>query len=135
MGDFKKLRVWEESCRFADRVEQMARQLPQPDRQWAFDQLVRAAHSIHENIAEGWGFDTDPQRLKYCRQGLSSGNECEDQLLALDRKGLLSDSFTTLPAEARSLCAQLAKLKQRLEDSVARSRGATRRRRKNTTED
>jgi four helix bundle protein len=127
MGDYKKLRVWEAACRFADRVEQMARQLPQPERRWAFDQLVRAAHSIHENIAEGWGFDSDPQRLKYCRQALSTGNESEDQLLALDRKGSLLGAFATLPQEARSVCAMLGKLKLRLEDSVAKAR-ATRRR-------
>jgi four helix bundle protein len=122
MGDFKKLRVWGDACRFADRVEQMAKKLPNPERQWAFDQLVPAAHSIHENIAEGWGFDTDPQKLKYCRQALSSGNECEDELLALERKDLVTGGFSTLPKEARSVCAQLAGLKLRLEESIAKSR-------------
>jgi four helix bundle protein len=126
MGDFKKLRVWQEACKFADRVEQMARQLPQPERTWAFEQLVPAAHAVHENIAEGWGFDTDPQRLKFCRQALSTGNESEDQLLALDRKDLLGQ-FVTLPNEARSLCAMTAKLKMRLEDSIAKSRPSRRR--------
>src|SRR5690242_9176153 len=110
MGDYKKLRVWVEACQLADRVEQMARQLPQPDRQWAFEQLVRAAHAIHENLAEGWGFDSDPQRLKFCRQALSTANETEDQLLTLERKELLLGPFTTLPAEARSVCAMLASL-------------------------
>ena len=123
MGDFKKLRVWKDSCTFADRVEEMAHLLPQPQRRWAFGQLVRSAHSIHENIAEGWGFDTDPQRLKYCRQALSSGNESEDQLLALERKNLLRDSFVTLPGEARSVCAQLASLKMSIEDSIKKRRG------------
>jgi four helix bundle protein len=120
MGDYKKLRVWEEACNYADRVERMARQLPQPDRRWAFDQLVRAAHAIHENIAEGWGFDTDPQRLKYCRQALSTGNESEDQLLALERKGLLIGEFAALPREARSVCAMLGSLKLTLEAAVAK---------------
>src|SRR5215217_2044451 len=119
MGDFKKPRVWADACRFADRVEQMARQLPQPDRGWAFDQLVPAAHSIHENIAEGWGFDSEPQKLKFCGQALSTANESEDELLALERKGYLSEPFVTLPGEARSVCAQLASLKMRIEDSVA----------------
>ena len=123
MGDYRKLRVWKDSCEFADRVEEMARQLPQPDRRWAFAQLVRSAHSIHENIAEGWGFDTEPQRLKYCRQALSSGNESEDQLLALQRKQRLGGSFETLPNEARSVCAQLASLKMRIEDSIRKKRG------------
>lgn len=122
MGDFKKLRVWQEACKFADRVEAMARQLPQPERGWAFDQLVPAAHAIHENLAEGWGFDSDPQRLKYCRQALSTGNESEDQLLNLERKDLLGLDFESLPAECRSVCAQLGALKIRIEQSVAKSR-------------
>ena len=124
MGDYKKLRVWDESCRFADRVEQMAKQLPQPERRWAFEQLVPAAHAIHENLAEGWGFDTDPQRLKFCRQALSTGNESEDQLLALQRKDLLVDNYASLPAEARSICAMLGSLKLTIEDSIARERGS-----------
>jgi len=127
MGDFRKLRVWADSCRFADRVEQMARQLPQPDRGWAFDQLVPAAHSIHENIAEGWGFDSDAQKLKFCGQALSTGNESEDELLALERKGFLEEPFATLPREARSVCAQLASLKMRIAESVAKSRSRRRR--------
>jgi four helix bundle protein len=127
MGDFKKLRVWVDACRFADRVEQMARELPQPDRGWAFNQLVPAAHSIHENLAEGWGFDSEPQKLKFCGQALSTGNESEDELLALERKGFLQSAFATLPKEARSVCAQLATLKMRIEESVARSRARRRR--------
>lgn len=127
MGDFRKLRVWVDACAFADRVEQMARQLPQPERGWAFDQLVPAAHSIHENIAEGWGFDSEAQKLKFCGQALSTGNESEDELLALERKGMLADRFEALPKEARSVCAQLAALKMRLEESVAKSRTRHRR--------
>ena len=130
MGDFKKLRVWQEACKLADRVEGMARQLPNPERRWAFDQLVPAVHSIHENLAEGWGFDTDPQRLKYCRQALSTGNESEDELLALERKDLLLGDYRTLPKEARSVCAMLAMLKQRIEESIAKSRAAKRRRKR-----
>ena len=126
MGDFKKLRVWTDACRFADRVEQMARGLPQPDRRWAFDQLVPAAHAIHEIIAEGWGFDSDAQRAEYCRRALSSGNETEDELLALTRKALLADNYRTLPAEARSVCAQLASLKMRIDESIAKARAARR---------
>jgi four helix bundle protein len=122
MGDFKKLRVWADSCVFADRVEAMAYALSQPHRQWAFDQLVPAAHAIHENLAEGWGFDSDPQRLKYCRQALSTANESEDELLALERKAMLTGDFAKLTLEARSICAQLASLKQRIEASIAASR-------------
>ncbi len=109
MGDYKKLRVWEESCRFADRVEQMATELPQPERRWSFEQLVPAAHAIHENLAEGWDFDTHPQRLKFCRQARATGNEREGQLLARHRQDLRVNDYASLPTEVRSICAMLGK--------------------------
>ena len=40
-------------------------------------------------------------RLKFCGQALSTGNESEDERLALERKGYLSEPFVTLPREAR----------------------------------
>lgn len=119
MGDFRKLRVWQHACRFADEVEAMVMTLPYQQRRYALDQLVPAAHAIHENIAEGCGFDSDRQLLKYARQALSTANESEDELLALDRKNLLGQSVSLL-GEVRSVCAQLAKLIRKLEIDVAR---------------
>jgi four helix bundle protein len=119
MGDYKKLRVWQQACVFADDVERLVMTLPAQQRRYALDQLVPAAHAIHENLAEGCGFDSDRQLLKYARQALSTANESEDELLALDRKNLLGNSVS-LPEGARSLCRQLAKLIRRLEIDVAR---------------
>lgn len=119
MGDFRKLRVWQQACAFADEVELMAKSLPTQQRRYALDQLVPAAHSIHENLAEGCGFGSDRQLLKYARQALSTANESEDELMAFDRKQLLGN-HPSLLAEARSICAQLAKLIQKLEIDVAR---------------
>ena len=119
MGDFRKLRVWQQSCAFADEVERMVKTLPVQQRRYALDQLVPAAHSIHENIAEGCGFGSDRQLLKYARQALSTANESEDELMALDRKQLLGKHVSLLD-EARSICAQLAKFIEKLEIDVAR---------------
>lgn len=118
MGDFKKLRVWQLSCELADDVEKMAHGLPNSMRARVFDQLVRAAHSIHENIAEGSGFDSDRQLSKYLGQALSSANETEDELLEIDRKGLLGE-FGGLPRVARSVCAMLAVFKEKVDGSIA----------------
>ena len=128
MGDFKKLRVWHEACKLSDRVEALARTLPKPERGWAFDQLVPAAHAIHENLAEGWGFPSEQQRLKYCTQALSTTNETEDELLALERKNLLSGGYETLVEDARRVGAMLGALQNRIEDSIAKARAAGKRR-------
>ena len=117
MGDFKKLRVWTLSCELADDVERMAHELPNPMRARVFDQLVRAAHSIHENIAEGCGFDSDRQLSKYLGQALSSANETEDELLEIQRKDLLGQ-YEGLPRVARSVCAMLAVFKEKVDGSI-----------------
>jgi four helix bundle protein len=121
MGDYKKLEVWQLACAFADRVDDLIGTLPAVQRARALEQLGPAAHAIHENLAEGCGFDSDPQLLKYTRQSLATANESEDELLALDRRALLGD-FSDLLETVRRICAMLAKLRQRLEIDVARSR-------------
>ena len=121
MGDYKKLEVWRLSCAFADRVDDLIDTLPAVQRNRALLQPGPAAHAIHENLAEGCGFDSDPQLLKYTRQSLATANESEDELLALDRRDLLGD-FTDLLETVRRLCAMLAKFKRRLEVDVERGR-------------
>src|SRR5438067_1886302 len=86
MGDYKKLRVWQEACEFADKIEEYVDRLPAPIRTRHGDQLCRASSSIHENIAEGCGLNSDRQLLKFLRQALGSANESEDELLALQRR-------------------------------------------------
>jgi four helix bundle protein len=124
MGDYKKLEVWQLACQFADRVDELIDTLPTVQRERALGQLGPAAHAIHENLAEGCGFDSDPQLLKYTKQSLATANESEDELLALDRKALLGD-FADLLDTIRRICAMLAKLKRRLEIDVARGRQRT----------
>jgi four helix bundle protein len=91
------------------------------------DQLRRAADSIHEAIAEGCGLGSDRQLLKYLRIGLGSANECEDELHALNRRGLLLDDELELITIARRLCAMLASFIKRVSGDVARAEGRQRR--------
>ena len=130
MGDYRKLRVWQAACEFADNVHRFSSGLPQPERSYAWEQLLPAADGIHENIAEGCGFNNDRQLLKYARQALSTANESEDELLALERRGFIGDEDQELLVRARSVCAQVAAFIQRLEADVARAAGSRKRRRK-----
>ena len=91
MGDYKKLRVWQEACVFADCVAEFVETLPRHLRDRAREQLVPAAAGIHENISEGCGLNSDRQLLKFLRQALGTANESEDELLALDRAGYLPE--------------------------------------------
>lgn len=120
MGDYKKLRVWQMACEFADKVERLVEQLPSPVRARAMNQLVPAAHAIHENIAEGCGFDSDAQLAKYLRQALATANESEDELLALNRRQLLTGDNTSLLQDVRRICAILAVFRRRVDDSLGR---------------
>jgi len=120
MGDYKKLRVWQLACEFSDGVHEFVGRLPEPVRGYALEQLVPAADGIHENLAEGCGFNSDRQLLKYSRQALATANESEDELLALERRGYFHEADRSLLAQIRSICAMLAVFIRGLEAAVDR---------------
>ncbi|HET9426476.1 MAG TPA: four helix bundle protein [Gemmatimonadaceae bacterium] len=122
MGDYKKLRVWKEACDFADRVSTLVDTLPRHVRDQAREQLVPAAAAVHENIAEGCGLNSDRQLLKYLRQALGTANESEDELLALDRAGHVTDQYRHLLDDVRRLCAMLAVFIRTVETSESQPR-------------
>jgi len=62
--DYHKLEVWALACELSDRVVLLVDQLGNRIRASKADQLLRAADAIHENIAEGCGFNSDPQLAK-----------------------------------------------------------------------
>jgi four helix bundle protein len=117
MGDYKKLEVWKFSCQLALDVERFLDHLPERTRIRHADQLCRAVNSIHENSAEGCGLNSDRQLLKYARQALGSGNETEDELLAMQRRGHLKEAHLFLLTDARRVCAMLAGLIRRIDSS------------------
>ncbi|MEO5568779.1 MAG: four helix bundle protein [Gemmatimonadaceae bacterium] len=127
MGDYRKLDVWKLACQFSDKVQDLARRLPPEERKWATEQLVPAARAIHENIAEGCGLNSDRQLNKFLRQALGTANECEDELLTLERRNLLSDADLELLADIRRICAMLAVFIRRVDESLAGQRPPRRR--------
>ena len=122
MGDYKKLRVWQEACVFADCVAEFVETLPRHLRDRAREQLVPAAAGIHENISEGCGLNSDRQLLKFLRQALGTANESEDELLALDRAGYLPERYQHLLEKARRICAMLAVFIRTVEASATKPR-------------
>jgi len=60
---------------------------------------LRAVDAIHENIAEGCGFNSDPQLAKYLRQARGSADETQDELKTLTRRGFITPEFEDLLAK------------------------------------
>lgn len=108
MGDYRKLDVWKLSCRLADEAHEFAKHLGGNVRLDVDQQLLPALDSVHANIAEGCGLNTDRQLVKHLRIALGSANEAEDELLTLQRRGHLGDQHLGLVQDAKRLCAMLA---------------------------
>jgi four helix bundle protein len=115
MGDYRKLEVWMLGSELSDRIALVVEGLPARIRAGKGDQIMRAADSIHENIAEGCGLNSDRQLAKHLRISLGSANEVEDELATLNRRGYLKEKDKDLIPATRRLCAKIAKFIQRLE--------------------
>jgi four helix bundle protein len=115
VGDYRKLEVWKLACDISDRVDALYLELPARVQRGLGEQLVRAADSVHLNISEGCGLNTDAQFAKHVRQALGSANELEDGLLRLERRGLLPehrrDLLDDVPVLRRKLGALLKRLR------------------------
>jgi len=122
MGDYRKLEVWKLAVSVSDRVDALVRRLGHRDRTGLGDQLVRAAESIHLNIAEGCGLNSDSKLARHVRIGLGSANELEDGLAKLDRRQLLQSEDEQLLVDATLLRRKLGALLRR----VAGARGLRR---------
>jgi len=114
MGDYRKLEVWKLAVSVSDRVDALVRRLGRRDRTGLGDQLVRAAESIHLNIAEGCGLNSDTQLARHVRIALGSANELEDGLGKLDRRRLLEPDDATLLVDATLLRRKLGALLRRV---------------------
>jgi four helix bundle protein len=62
-----------------------------------------------KNIAEGCGFNSDPQLAKYLRQARGSADELQDELETLARRGLILSGFEDLLPAAQVLCRKLSR--------------------------
>ena len=114
MGDYRKLRVWQLASSISDRVNHLFEQLPPRVQKGLGDQLVRAADSIHLNISEGCGLNSDAQLARCTRMALGEANELEDGLARLEARSLIPQEHATLPADATVLRKQLGAFLKRL---------------------
>jgi len=88
---FKQLFVWQTSVAIAVRMIALSDQLIAKRRYALADQLVRAACSVPNNIAEGQGRSTTRDRRHYLVQARGSLYELDTQLEILKQAKLAKD--------------------------------------------
>ena len=101
---FRHLFVWEASVDLAARMIGLADQLIARRRFALADQLVRAACSVPNNIAEGQGRFTTADRRHYLVQARGSLYELETQLEIMKRARVAKDVTGVREAIAQIEC-------------------------------
>ncbi|MCM8525147.1 MAG: four helix bundle protein [Lentisphaeraceae bacterium] len=87
MGDYKDLKVWQESMDLVEDIYRLVKVLPKEENYALSDQMRRAAVSIPSNIAEGQNRNTHKEFVQFLYIALGSASELETQLLICQRLG------------------------------------------------
>ena len=111
MGNFKELKVWQQSKELAVNIYQLTNKGPFTKDFGLRDQMRRSSVSISSNIAEGDDLDTDKQSVRYFYIARGSLAELRTQILISSEIGYLtSDENNELETKCDSICAMLTKL-------------------------
>ena len=101
---FRQLFVWEASVELAVRMIALADRLIEQKRFALADQIVRAACSVPNNIAEGQGRSTTRDRRHFLIQARGSLYELDTQLEVLKRARLGRDESNVAETIAKIEC-------------------------------
>jgi len=74
--DFEKLRVYQKTLDFIDKIFEICKNLPREYRYSLGDNLLRASLSITNNLAEGNGKKSKREKQRYFGTSLDSTREC-----------------------------------------------------------
>ena len=125
MQDFKKLLVWQKAMAATRTCYEATERFPPSQRFGLRSQMQRAAVSIPSNIAEGSGRRTNPEFARFLRIAYGSSCELETQArLAIDLGFGWPDALEVLIRDVDEIQRMLSRLIDRVEESVARTRGS-----------
>lgn len=85
--DFQELPVWQIAMQLAVNVFALTENLPRKEDYGLTSQIRRSALSISDNIAEGFGRSTGPDKIKFYLYSRGSANETKSQLIYGNRVG------------------------------------------------
>jgi four helix bundle protein len=90
MNSFTELKVWQEARDLRKEIEEVANSFPSEEKYRLKDQIIRAARSITNNIAEGFGRYHYQENIQYCRQARGSLFEVLDHLIIAFENNFIS---------------------------------------------
>ncbi len=109
--DFENLKVYQKTLDLIDKVFGLVKELPQEYRYSIGNNLVRAALSIANNIAEGNDKESTKERSRYFKISADSTRECVSVFIVLKRQGLIENNmYWVLKGEAREITSMLCSL-------------------------
>lgn len=92
---FEDLEVWQFCRELRERLTKLAKSLPGEEKFRLADQIIRAARSVTNNLAEGYGRFHYQENIQFCRQSRGSLYELIDHLtICLDDKYINNEEFT-----------------------------------------
>lgn len=106
--DFEKLKVYEKSLDFIDSIFELYKHLPVDLKYPLGNNLIRAALSIANNIAEGNGKISKKEKNRYFGISLDSARECISVLNVMKRQKLINDGqYNKLRTDGREITNML----------------------------
>lgn len=112
---FAELRVWQAAVDLLKDAYRVSPKLPPNEQFGARSQLQRAALSVSNNIAEGWGRNSRPDFARFVDIALGSACEVRSILLACVHLSFLETSDLLEPLEN---CDKTCRLLHRLRQAV-----------------
>jgi four helix bundle protein len=106
--DFENLKVYQKALDFIDEVFKLLKNLPREYRFSIGDNLLRAAFSIGNNIAEGNDKASKKERERYFKTSSDSARECVSVFIVLRRQNLIDETlYMKLKREAREITSMI----------------------------
>ena len=94
---FEDLIVWMRSRELRIELTSITKSFPKDEKYMLVNQIVRAARSVTNNIAEGYGRFHYQEKIQFCRQARGSLYELIDHLIiCLDEKYITEQKYSEL---------------------------------------
>ena len=108
METHKDLRVWQQSIEMVTSIYKITKAFPKDEIFGLVSQMHRAAVSVPSNIAEGYAWGTDKEKLHFLRISSGSMSEIETQLiLSLNLGYIGQETYNELSEQITSVWKQL----------------------------
>ena len=110
---YQNLRVYQQAQALFPIIYKLVRKWPEKDQRELGSQIIRAANSVHSNIAEGYGRNSAKEFKRYLGNSLASCDEIISHLTDAKNVELLQqDQFDNLFSEYTAVGKQLFRLRE-----------------------